>query len=59
MEVPGEIMNQLVERVINVKTETYRLDREMEELKDDFDTVFKGGAAGGPGGPNPNNKSMF
>lgn len=56
MEVPGEIMSQLVETVLNVKTETYRLDREMEEIKDDFETVYKGGAAGGPGG---GNKSMF
>lgn len=57
MEVPGEIMNQLVEKVINVKTETYRLDREMDEIKDDFDTVYKGGAAGGPNGGG--NKSMY
>ncbi len=43
-------MNMLVEKVINIKTESYRLEREMEEAKDDFDTVFKGGAGGGPGG---------
>lgn len=46
MEVPGEIMNLLIEKVINVKTETYKLEREMQELQDDFDTVIKGGVGG-------------
>ena len=46
MEVPGEIMNMLIEKVINIKTETYKLEREVQEIQDDFDTVISGGLGG-------------
>lgn len=39
MEIPGELMNKLVEKVLNVKTEQLKAKREVEDILDDYEAI--------------------
>ena len=41
MEVPGEIMNRLVEKVVNIKSEKFKSERQREDIYDDYEQIKK------------------